>query len=85
MIMKIYSIRDNAVEAFLQPFFSATTNSALRAVKEAVNDPKHDFHKHAADYSIWDIAEFDDATGVITPNLHGPVRILGLVDLLGLD
>jgi hypothetical protein len=80
MIMKIFSVRDTQVEAFLQPFFSPTMGAAIRSLTEAVNDPQHTFAKHAADYSLYTLAEFDDSSGVITPN--DPHRICGLMDLI---
>lgn len=67
MMMKIFSIRDAAVEAFLQPFFSPTTGAAVRSVSDAVNDPKHQFFQHAKDYSLWHLGDFDDATGAVSP------------------
>lgn len=85
MIIKIFSVRDNAVEAFLQPFFSPTSAAALRSLKEAVNDPKHDFHKHSADYALWDLGQFDDSTGMLAYSPGGPVRLISCIDLLGLD
>lgn len=67
--MKIYAVRDAAVEAFLQPFFSPTDASAVRSLTIVVNDEKHEFYKHAADYSLWDLGDFDDTSGVLTPTV----------------
>lgn len=67
MIQNIYSVRDSAVEAFLQPFFSPTHASAIRALTEAVNDPKHDFHKNAKYYALYHIGGFDDSNGALHP------------------
>lgn len=83
--MKIFAVRDNAIGAYLQPFFSPTSNAALRSLKEAVNDPKHEFHKHAGDYSMWYLGEFDDSDGGILREVNGPTRIVGCIDLLGID
>lgn len=81
--MRIYSVRDNAVEAYLQPFFSPSNASAVRSLKEAVNDPKHEFHKHAGDYVLFCLGEFDESLGIITGT--DPFRIISCVDLLGVD
>lgn len=67
MILKVFAIRDAKVEAFLQPFFSPTTPAAIRSVSDAVNDPQHQFAKHVSDYSLWELGEFDDQTGLIVP------------------
>lgn len=79
-MMKIYSVRDNQVEAFLQPFFSPTMGSAIRSLTEVVNDPQHTFSKHAADYSLYHLGDFDDATGILTP--AEPHRVVSLMELI---
>lgn len=80
MKMNIYSVRDNQVEAYLQPFFSPTHGAAIRSLTEVTNDANHTFHKHAADYSLYHIGEFDDGNGTVTA--LEPHRILSLLDLL---
>lgn len=80
MIMKIFSVHDAAVGGYMQPFFSPTTGSAIRSLTEAVNDPKHDFHKHSKDYSLWLLGDYDDTTGVISAG--PPIHVLACMDLL---
>lgn len=65
MIMKIYAVRDSAVEAFLQPFFSPSDGAAIRSLTDAVNDKEHQFFKNAKDYALWRLGSFDDASGVL--------------------
>lgn len=74
--MKLYSIRDKAVEAFNQPFYARADGHALRMFIDAINDPKGDFHRHAEDYDLWMIGSFDDAAGVVSCPDDGPVRIM---------
>jgi len=66
MKMEIFSVYDSAVQAFMQPFFSPSLGSALRSLTDAVNDPKHEFSKHAADYTLFKLGSFDDADGVFS-------------------
>lgn len=80
MIHKVYSVRDAKVEAFLQPFFSPTMGAAIRSLSEAVNDPKHEFSRHAADYSLYALGEFDDSTGYLTP--IDPVLVVPCKELI---
>lgn len=63
MIHEIYTVKDKAVEAFLQPFFSPTLGSAVRAIGAALADPEHTFSKNMEDYTLWRIGTFDDVTG----------------------
>lgn len=81
MIHKIYAVRDKAVEAMLQPFFSPTLPSAIRSLSEVVNDKDHPFSKNVTDYTLYALGEFDDASGVITPAAI-PDPVLNLVDLV---
>lgn len=81
MIMKIFSVKDKQVNAFLQPFFSPTTGSALRSLLEACDDKNHTFAKHASDYLLFELGSFDDATGFVLP-LAVPDPIVNLSDLI---
>lgn len=81
MIMKIFAVKDKQVEAFLQPFFSPTIGSALRSLMEVVNDPQHTFSKHAPDYVLYDLGEFDDTTGCISVGSL-PDPVVNLADLV---
>lgn len=82
MIMKIFSVRDAKVEAFLQPFFSPTLGAAIRSLMEAVNDPGHQFAKNVGDYSLFELGEFDDAGGLIVPAGQGPVHCVTCSELV---
>lgn len=64
MKLEIFSIHDSAVGAFLQPFFAPSRGSALRSVQDAVNDPKHEFSRHAKDFTLFIMGSFDDSTGL---------------------
>lgn len=83
MKMSIFAVRDSAVEAFLQPFFSPTKGAAIRSLTEACNDTKHQFYMHAKDYALYYLGDFDDANGVVNPPDNGlPIPIIACVDLL---
>lgn len=84
MIHAIFSVRDKVADAYLQPFFSVNTGSAIRAITQAVNDPEHTFAKNIEDYSLWGLGTFDDATGKIDPN-PDPAKIANLMDFLKKD
>lgn len=79
MIMEIYAVKDRAVNAFLQPFFSPTLGSATRSLMAVVNDPNHEFAKNASDFTLYRLGAFDDTTGELLPDssLH-PVLITPL-------
>lgn len=80
MISHIFTIRDAALDAYLQPFFSPTKGAAIRSLTEAANDPKHEFSRHAKDYTLYLVGSYDDSNGVITSMQPEPV--IAVVDLL---
>lgn len=67
MLQKVFSIFDDKAAAYLQPFFLDTTGQAIRAIQDCVSDPNHNFAKHTADYTLFQIGEFDNTTGVFQP------------------
>lgn len=66
-MVKIYSIYDSKLEAFLQPFFAPTDGVALRSFADGAADAGSNFYKHAEDYELFCIGIFDDEFGKISP------------------
>lgn len=65
--MNVYAIYDDKAEAYLQPWFAVNNAVALRNFQQAANDQSSQFNKHATDYTLFQIGEFDETTGRITP------------------
>lgn len=84
MKLQVYTILDSAVGAFLQPFFCRTKGEAVRSFSDAVNDEKSTFNKHVMDYTLFALAEFDDASGAFT-SLPAPERVIGALEVLSVD
>ncbi len=63
MILRVYSVRDVVAEAYLPPFCMQTNGQALRTFSDLTGDPEHQFGKHAGDYTLFELGEFDDNTG----------------------
>lgn len=70
MLIKAFSVFDSKAEAYLQPFFATTVGMAMRSFGDAVKDEGHQFHKHAADYTLFQIGGFDDDKGVLSSVTH---------------
>lgn len=66
MRYKIFTVYDSKAEAYLQPFFSPAVGLAVRSFSDAVNTKDHQFSKHAADYTLFEIGAYDDVTCTIT-------------------
>ena len=65
MKFKVFTVYDDKVEAFLQPFFNPTRGAAIRAFADTCNDPNTAFNKHPADYTLFEIGDYDDEKGYI--------------------
>lgn len=63
----MYSILDLKAAAFLQPFTVVNAAVARRSIAGAVNNREHMFGQVPEDFAMYHIADFDEATGVITP------------------
>ncbi len=66
MRLKIFTVYDTKVEAYLQPFYMQSTGAALRAFEDSTNKQEHHFNQHPEDYVLFEIGEFNDATATIS-------------------
>lgn len=66
--MKIFSVYDSKAEAYIRPFFSKNAQTAMRDFATAANDQTTAFHRNAGDYTLFEIGEWDEQTGVIKTN-----------------
>lgn len=61
----IFSIYDAKAQAWLQPFFMPNAGTAIRAFVHAAQEPTHQFHVFAEDYTLFQIGEWDEQRGLI--------------------
>lgn len=63
----LISLKDRAINAY-QPLGNVRAEGeALRVFKDLVSNPDTPQHKHADDYDLYVVGEFDDQDGVIEP------------------
>lgn len=74
---EVFSIYDSKAEAYLRPFYAPNHAVALRWFESACQDPSHDFHRYAADYTLFHIGHFNELTGEHIPNENGVQVNLG--------
>lgn len=77
MLHKIFSVYDSKVAAYLPPMLMRTRGEAIRAVTEAIRDPQHQFAKHAPDFVLFELGEWDDNTAEYS--LHNAPENLGVL------
>lgn len=63
---KIYAIKDQAIEAFSQPFFVQAQGQAVRMFMDETKNEQSQLNKHPQDFELWYLGEFNEQDGVIT-------------------
>lgn len=67
-ILTVCSVFDNAVGAFMRPFYTRSRNEAIRSFTDEVNRSAEDnpMHRHPSDYALFHLADFNEDTGAFT-------------------
>lgn len=65
-VAKVFSVFDSKAKAYLQPFHAANAAVASRMIADAVQQDDHMFNKHAADFTLFELGDFDDLSGTFT-------------------
>lgn len=66
MKQRVFAIFDACAGAYLPPFMMPRDEQALRAFRECINSPSHQFAMHPQDYTLFFIGTFDDQTAKYT-------------------
>lgn len=66
MKLKIFTVYDSAVEAYLQPFYLVNKGEALRSFADTVNDTQSKINHHAHDFTLFEIGEWDNSNAQIS-------------------
>lgn len=65
--LRKFSIYDSKAEAWMLPFYSPTTATGMRTFAAAVQKAGSDFNMFPADYTLFELGEWDPKTGEETP------------------
>lgn len=78
MIVKLFAIYDHKVGSYgqLMPFRSK--GEAIRSFSDAVGDVKSDFCRHPEDYVLFQMAEYDDNSGLVVAGMEPVITALEL-------
>lgn len=79
---EMYAIYDSQAKCFRTPFFAKTKGLAIRMFSEAVNTPESELNKHSLDFSLHKTGTFEDDSGSLVPETHGPVKTITASELL---
>lgn len=75
MKLNLYTIYDNKVQAYMNPFYARTNAEAIRGFATAVNQEGTDFNRWANDYCLYKVATWDPETAEL---VIMPMENLGL-------
>lgn len=78
--VNIYSVFDHKAGCYGVPLHFQNHAVASRESMDAVNDPHTAFHKHASDYSLFHLGEFDLQSGKFTLN-ESPQHLFGFHEI----
>lgn len=65
MFLKVYSIYDSGVEAYMQPFYARAKGEAIRMFTNTVNDVSTVVNAHPDQFTLFEIGVFDDKAGMV--------------------
>lgn len=68
MRKSIFCVFDSKARTFANPFTSTNSFTAIRDFATVANDPASIISKHAADFTLYELGEFDDESGLISPH-----------------
>ena len=77
----VFTVYDVKAKLHLQPFFMRSIPEAVRAFGDLANDEGHQFGKHPEDYTLVQIGDYDETSGLIDP-LKEPVVLVRAEQLL---
>jgi len=60
---KVYTVYDSKLKTYAHPFQSLNKGHAMRYVDDWLKNPEHPFSKYAADFTLFEIGEYDDELG----------------------
>ena len=74
MLMQVYSVKDEAVGVFFQPFFAAHDIIAIRMFQAGLKREDNLLSNYPNDYALYRIGTWAERTGKVIPE-NPPVRL----------
>lgn len=73
----VVAVRDRAMDQFMQPFMVPTVGAAVRSFADEINRHDNDavMSKHPEDYDLYQIAVFEEDTGLYSENTPRQIAV----------
>lgn len=75
-MLKVFSVYDSKVEAYLNPIFLRSKGEAIRVFQAACNSGEHQFSAHPSDFTLFELGSWDEEKAKFT--LHSTPISIGL-------
>lgn len=75
MKLKIYTVFDQAVEAYMPPFTMRSHGEAIRAFTDSVLSEGTAMNAHPKDFTLFHNGAFDESNGMVEP-LDTPIALV---------
>lgn len=66
MTLKAFTIYDSKANFYIPPFVAKTVGEAIRDFSDTVADSNTKLYWHSADYTLFEVGEFDSLSGRLT-------------------
>lgn len=76
--LKAFSIRDAKAGVFGRPFFFISAGVAMRVFGDMCNDPNDPVGQHPEDYTLFELASWDEDTGMFTQDHQAKSLVNGI-------
>lgn len=67
MIMNAYTLYDTKALTYSPPFYTTAHGAAVRMVMDLACDPNTSVGRHPADFTLYCVGQWNDATGTLLP------------------
>lgn len=67
-IVRVFAVQDIQGGFFHPPMCAMTEGMFLRMMSDMVASKGHPYNLHPADYMMYEIGEYDELTGLLTPS-----------------
>lgn len=75
-MLKVFSVYDSKVGAYMNPIFLRSKGEALRAFETSINSSDHIFCKNPEDYTLFELGSWDEEKAKFV--LHSTPIALGV-------
>lgn len=81
MKLKVFSVFDSKVSAFMRPIYYHSAGEAMRSLIDAASGD-HIFARHPADFHLFELGVFDDQDGQTT-NHEAKINLGTILEIRG--